>query len=79
MKLSLLIVLALVAVSILALGGNQANAQTYPQVAGLEAFSPAADYMSLPGYLRWQVFVEQGTWISYAEAAEIVKSQQTGG
>ena len=78
MKLSLLILLVLVAVSILALGGSQAYAQQYPQVADLQPFTPAADYMSLPGYLRWQVFVEQGTWISRAEAVEIVMSQQKG-
>jgi len=58
------------------LSSGQAFAQQYPQVAGLQAFSPPADYMSLPGYLRWQVFVEQGKWISYQEAKEAVAQQK---
>jgi hypothetical protein len=44
----------------LALSGTAAYSQQYPQVAGLKPFTAEANYMSLPGYLRWQVSVEQG-------------------
>ena len=52
-----------------------AMAGEYPNVASLQPFSPEADYMSVPGYLRWQVFRTQGTWLSYAEARRIVIAQ----
>ncbi len=44
----------------------------YPDVSGLQPFTPAANFMSLPGYLRWLTFRDQGTWLSYAEARRIV-------
>jgi len=47
----------------------------YPDVSGLTPFSPEADYMSVPGYLRWQVWRTQGYWLSYAEARRIVVAQ----
>ncbi len=50
----------------------QAQAQQYPSVAGLTPFSPEANFMSLPGYLRYRYFVTSRTWISYEEAARIV-------
>lgn len=51
--------------------------QLYPNVATLEPFSAEANYMSLPGYLRWVVFQQTGQWLSRAEANRIV-NQQTG-
>ena len=60
------------------LGAQKASAQAYPNVASLKAFSAEANYMSLAGYLRWQVFVERKEWISAEEATRIVK-EQTGG
>lgn len=47
----------------------------YPNVASLQPFTQAANFMSLPGYLRWQTAREQGIWISYAEARRIVIAQ----
>lgn len=47
----------------------------YPNVANLQPFSPEANYMSVPGYLRWEVFRSQGMWLSYAEARRIVIAQ----
>jgi hypothetical protein len=73
--LVVLLVLGLMMVGVVLTSGA-ASAQQYPQVASLEPFSPSANYMSLAGYLRWQVFVEQGTWISYEEAKTIVAQQQ---
>ncbi len=55
-----------------------AFAQQHPAVSGLRPFSPEANYMSLPGYLRWLEFQFTGQWMTYAEAARIVQSQATG-
>ena len=54
---------------------NPASAQVIPSVRGLTAFTPQTNFMSLPGYLRWQYFVENSTWITYAEASQLVSSQ----
>ncbi|HEY6101845.1 MAG TPA: hypothetical protein VI007_01325 [bacterium] len=54
-----------------------ALAQQTPNVSNLKAFSAEASFMSLPGYLRWVLFQQNGNWITYAEAARMV-SQQTG-
>lgn len=67
----------LVALALPALAQAQ-EANEYPNVASLTAFSAEAQFMSLPGYLRWQTFREQGVWISYAEAERIVTAQQVG-
>ncbi len=50
----------------------------YPNVSGLCPFSAAANYMSLPGYLRWMTFKDQNCWLTYSEARRIVLSQQRG-
>lgn len=54
-----------------------ALAQQVPSVANLEPFSAEANFMSLPGYLRWLLFQQNGNWITYQEAARMVQ-QQTG-
>lgn len=51
------------------------RAAEYPQVAGLIPFSAEAKFMSLPGYLRYLVFQQNGIWISRAEAVRIVAQQ----
>jgi hypothetical protein len=47
----------------------------YPNVGGLRQFAAESNYMSLPGYLRWQVFMEQKVWLSVPEAKRIVTEQ----
>jgi hypothetical protein len=49
--------------------------QQFPQVRNLEPFSAETNFMSLPGYLRWVVFQQQGQWLSHDEAARIVSQQ----
>jgi len=49
----------------------------YPDVVGLTPFSAETNFMSLPGYLRWQVYLEQEVWLSLLEAKRIV-AEQTG-
>jgi hypothetical protein len=53
------------------------SAQQYPNVANVKAFSAGANFMSLPGYLRYLVHQRAGQWVSLAEASRVVK-QQTG-
>ena len=49
----MLLIAATAAVMFFAVGmGKQAHAAEYPKVANLKAFSPEANFMSLPGLLR---------------------------
>ncbi len=64
---------AVVATSILS---PQAQAQTqYPDVRNLTPFTQQANYMSLPGYLRYSYLLTAGRWISREEAEEAVRQQ----
>ncbi len=54
-----------------------ASAQAVPDVRNLIAFSAETRYMSLPGYLRWQMYVENGTWINRRQAVALVRNQLT--
>lgn len=69
-----LFVLAFIA-GITVAGLTPANAQVIPSVRGVSAFTTSTNFMSLPGYVRWQYFVENNVWITRAEAAAIVASQ----
>lgn len=51
-------------------------AQAAPSVRGLTPFSAQTRYMSLAGYLRWQYFRQNKTWISMEEAQRLVAGQQ---
>lgn len=53
----------------------KAQAQTYPNVSTTVPFSQAANYMSLPGFLRYQYLLNSGRWISREEAEQQVQSQ----
>ena len=54
---------------------TQVQAQDYVSVKGLTPFTPPANFMSLPGYLRWRYVFDSGRWISRAEAVNAVTSQ----
>ena len=73
-KLIVMLVVALVTLAS-AFMAPKAEAQTFPNVANLTAFTPEANYMSLPGYLRWQYYLASGRWISRDEAVNQVKQQ----
>ena len=75
MKVLSILLLVSVMMGLLVLASAPAGAQQYPNVANLQPFSPQANYMSLPGYLRWQVFRDTGTWLSREEATRIVAEQ----
>ena len=69
--------LVLVAVGlVLTLAPQPAAAQAeYPNVASIQPFSAQANFMSLPGYLRWITWRDQQTWLTYPEATRIVVAQ----
>ena len=48
---------------------------TYPNVKGLTPFTQPANYMSLPGVLRWRYLLSSGRWISRVEAEQQVRNQ----
>jgi len=76
MKAIGLVLLVTVAVGgLVALSSSPASAQQPPFVANLTPFSAAANYMSLPGYLRWLMFKQEGNWITMKEAWDIVDEQ----
>lgn len=47
-----------------------------PKVTDLQPFSAGADYMSLPGYLRYVAHQQTNQWLTYGEAARIVQQQR---
>ena len=68
-----------VAVAVMAaiglMAAPQAQAQTYPSVADVTQFTQSANYMSLPGYLRYRYYIDTGRWISREEAENAVRDQ----
>ena len=47
----------------------------YADVKTMTPFSPNANYMSLPGFLRYKFLLSDGRWISREEAVEAVAQQ----
>ena len=70
-KLVVVVVLAMAAL-IGTIAAPKAEAQV--SVSGLTPFSPEANYMSLPGYLRWVTLRDTGRWISREEAEARVRA-----
>jgi hypothetical protein len=53
-----------------------ARAQAEPlNVVDLQPATAQTNYMPLPGYLRWLTWRDQQVWLSYPEAARIVRAQ----
>jgi hypothetical protein len=77
-RLALFLLLVMVLGTVIALSAQPAAAAEYPDVSGLQPWSAESNYMSLPGYLRWMTFREQGVWLSMPEAKRIV-AEQLGG
>jgi len=74
MSKTITIIIALVVGS--AVFSPTVSAQQYPNVANVKAFSAGANFMSLPGYLRYLVHQRAGQWLSLVEAARVVKQQK---
>jgi hypothetical protein len=77
MSKTVTIIIALVVVVVSAVFSPTVSAQQYPNVANVKAFSAGANFMSLPGYLRYLIHQQTGQWLTWGEAARVVK-QQTG-
>lgn len=73
-KVIVMLVVAVVAL-VSAMVAPQAQAQTYPDVSKTVPFTPDANYMSVPGYLRYQYLLASGRWISREAAVEQAKQQ----
>ena len=59
-------------------GAPAADAQMVdPKIGTVTPFTAAANFMSLPGYLRYLIHEQSGQWLTYGEAARAVR-QQTG-
>ena len=41
---------------------------------GVVAFTASANYMSIPGYVRYMIFLKEGRWLSRAEAVDLVNN-----
>lgn len=65
----------LIAAALTLLFPATARAAEYPQVTQLRPFSAEANYMSLPGLVRYLVWAQDGVWLSRGEAVAIVASQ----
>jgi hypothetical protein len=74
-SLFVLVLLALMLACVFMSSTQVVQAADYPYVANLKAFSPEADYMSLPGYLRFLVYERDGVWMTRGEAVAIVDTQ----
>lgn len=62
-----------------AFAAPSAQAQNYPSVKGLTPFTAGANYMSLPGFLRYTYAVQSGQFITYEEAYNQVQAQMAAG
>jgi hypothetical protein len=52
------------------------TAARYPDFSQLKAFSAETHYLSVSGYVRYWVHRQDGQWITYAEAAAIIKASR---
>jgi hypothetical protein len=67
-------ILGLAALAALGLA-QPASAQQVPDIRGMSPFTVSTNFMSLPGYVRWQYFLETEVWITRAEAIALVRAQ----
>jgi phosphomannomutase len=74
----LIVGLALAGATVLGAYATPAQAKSAGGVAldGVVAFSASANYMSIPGYVRYRIFQRDGRWISRTEAEQLVRDAQ---
>jgi len=57
-------------------GAPAADAQMVdPKISTVTPFTAEANFMSLPGYLRYLIHQQSGQWLTYGEAARAVRQQ----
>jgi hypothetical protein len=54
---------------------GQVTTGEFPSVSNLKPFTPEASFMSLAGYLRYLMHQQTSQWLTYQEAARIVRQQ----
>lgn len=75
MRLLTIILILAGLLTVILSGALKATAAEYPNVVNLKSYSVQANYMSLPGYLRYLVYEKDNVWITFGEAKKAVKSQ----
>ncbi len=70
-----LLIMGAIALAASAIKAKPVAAAEYPQVGELTPFSREANFMSLAGYLRYLVNLQDNVWLSRAEAQSIVEQQ----
>ena len=73
-KLLIVLVLAVVAM-IGAFTAPSAQAQDYPDCSTLTPFTQEANFMSIPGWLRWRYLQSSGRWISREQAVQVARDK----
>ena len=72
----ILVVLAVAGMALIgALTAPQAQAQEFPDCAGKTPFTPEANFMSIPGWLRWQYLLSSGRWVSHDQAVQVARDK----
>jgi len=72
----ILVVLAVAAMALIgAVTAPQAQAQDFPDCSTLTPFTPAANFMSIPGWLRWQYLASSGRWVSREQAVQVARDK----
>ncbi len=75
-KLIVTLTLAAAAVFGTLAGPAQAKSAGGVPLDGVVAFAASGNYMSIPGYVRYRIFLAEGRWLSRQEAEELVRNAQ---
>ncbi len=74
----LIVGLMLAGVTALGATATPANAASAGGVSldNVVAFTQSANYMSVPGFVRYSIFLKEGRWMSRQEAEQLVANAQ---
>ena len=74
----LIVGLMLAGAAVIGMAATPAQAKSAGSVPldNVVAFTASGNYMSLPGYVRYRIFLSEGRWLSHDEAVELVKNAQ---
>ncbi|HVF09828.1 MAG TPA: hypothetical protein VNA16_03450 [Abditibacteriaceae bacterium] len=74
-KLLIVVVFAVAALVGAFMAPQQAQAQEYPDCTTVTPFTQAANFMSIPGWMRWRYVAGGGRWISREEAIKVAQDK----
>jgi len=75
MKKMIIVLGIVLTMGVCAFGQSTIRTDQVIPIKGIKAFSPEANFLSLPGLVRWQYFMTSGRWMTPREAEEIVANQ----